>query len=77
MYVKEAFHLLNTTEFNQALPYNPTESLKQELGRILSEAKDMGWITEHEHRFLWNPNPRMTSFYMPPKIHKSVGDPPG
>lgn len=57
MYVKEAFRQLNNSEFHQAPSYNPTESLKQELGKIVSEAKGMGWITEHELRFLWNQNP--------------------
>lgn len=57
MYVKEAFRQVNNSEFYQALSYNPTESLKQELGKIVSEAKGMGWITEHELRFLWNQNP--------------------
>lgn len=54
-----------------------TESLKEELGKVLSEAKDNGWISESEIRFLGNENPKIASFYMLPTIHKCLENPPG
>lgn len=77
LYVKEAASQLNNTEFYQLLTHNPTESLKEELGRMLHQAKASGWISDPELRFLFNENPRMASFYMLPKIHKCLENSPG
>lgn len=77
MYVKEAYRQLCNTEFYQPLTFNPTESLKSELGQLLLWAKENGWISEPELKFLHNKNPQMPSFYMLPKIHKCVKNPPG
>lgn len=77
MYIKEAFRQLNNTEFYQPLTFNPIESLKEELKQLLHVAKDNEWISKSELDFLWNENPRVASFYMLPKIHKCVDNPPG
>jgi len=44
---------------------------------MLHEAKASGWISDSELIFLFNENPRMASFYMLPKIHKCLENPPG
>lgn len=46
-----------------------------ELSEMLIEAKENGWISEAELKFLYNENAQMASFYMLPRIHKCVVNP--
>lgn len=76
-YTKEAYRQLRDTSFYLPLARNPIVILTSELEELLTTAKNENLITEQEFKFLFNPNPRMPSFYMFPKIHKNLTDPPG
>jgi hypothetical protein len=76
-YVTEAYRQLDNDEFYQSLTFNPTEDLKTELKGILTEAKENGYISDNEFKFIFNGSPRMASFYFLPKVHKNLEKPPG
>lgn len=44
---------------------------------MLKHAKSEDWISKKEHDFLQSKCPRIASFYMLPKIHKNLENPPG
>jgi hypothetical protein len=73
--VTEAYRQLDNDEFCQSLTFNPTEDLKTEQKGILTEAKENGYISDNEFNFIFNGS--MTSFYLLPKVHMNLENPPG
>ena len=59
------------------LTSNPIRSLTLDLQNILLEAKDANLISTQEFDFLFRPDSRMATFYLLPKVHKDMSNPPG
>lgn len=76
-YVQEALSQLGNAEYYTALQSSPIEYMKRELEEILNNARMQGWITDLEKDFLLNNNPKIPTFYMLPKVHKNLENPPG
>lgn len=76
-YIKEVNRQLNDPVYYEVLKHNPTEVLKMELKTILTEAKENDWISDGECKFLFKEHPKLASFYLLPKIHKNLENPPG
>ena len=76
-YTKEAYRQLGDASFYLPLTSNPMADLTKELEDMLSKANTDDLISEQEFKFLYNPNPRMASFYLLPKVHKNLTNPPG
>lgn len=76
-YIGEAQRQLGDTAFYVPLKSNPTETLVKDLHEILLQAKDNELISTQELDFLFKPHPRMAAFYLLPKVHKSMTNPPG
>lgn len=76
-YTNEANRQLQDTTFYLPLINNPMESLIQELKLLLYKAKEDNLISEPELKFLFHSNPRLASFYLLPKVHKNLTNPPG
>ena len=51
--------------------------MKKELEELLNTAKDQNWISKKEYDFLLCQHPRFASYYMLPKVHKNLQNPPG
>ncbi len=73
----QAMRQLDNREYYEPLLSNPIEQMKTELMEILSHAKNEEWISQKEHDSLFCNSPRIPSFYMLPKVHKNLENPPG
>lgn len=76
-YIAEAMRQLNNCEYYELLAHNPLEQMILQLCEILNQAKEQDWISTNEFNFLMPQNPRIPSFYILPKIHKNLTNPPG
>lgn len=76
-YIEEALRQLNNSDFYKKLSSNPMDRTKERLNELLSTAMEAGWISKKEHDFLLCEHPRIPTFYMLPKVHKSLECPPG
>lgn len=76
-YVEEALRQLNNQFYYQRLWSNPMDNIRDEVKVLLLTARDTGWISKQERDFLLCQHPRIPTFYMLPKIHKSLESPPG
>ncbi|XP_068135642.1 uncharacterized protein [Hyperolius riggenbachi] len=56
---------------------DPTAAIKREIDELISEANEVGIITNQLYNFLLSPFPLTPLFYILPKIHKTLVDPPG
>ncbi|XP_026098621.1 uncharacterized protein LOC113069710 [Carassius auratus] len=52
-------------------------TIRREQEQLLNEAKSHNWITKREYEFLLCQHPRYSTFYMLPKVHKDLENPPG
>ncbi|XP_071983969.1 uncharacterized protein [Engystomops pustulosus] len=77
LYIKEAKRQLDNKDFYVQLPSDPTQVFKNKIDRTLKAALDCGIINKKENKFLTVDNPKIPTFYMLPKIHKSLQEPPG
>uniref|UniRef100_A0A3P8RTI8 Reverse transcriptase domain-containing protein n=1 Tax=Amphiprion percula TaxID=161767 RepID=A0A3P8RTI8_AMPPE len=76
-YVTEALRQLNDEECYSRLSVNPIDNVKKELLELLDVAKSQNWISNKEYDFLIRDKPRFPCFYMLPKVHKNLMNPPG
>ncbi|KAL2080587.1 hypothetical protein ACEWY4_024380 [Coilia grayii] len=76
-YVTEAMRQLNNSNFYEQLQHNPMDKFMSEQDRILKNAMENNWITKNQFEFLKNEHPVTPVFYLLPKIHKSLKNPPG
>lgn len=68
------------TNFYQQLPSNPTDIFKNKLDRLLGAAKSgiiNGIINQRAYIYLSVDKPLVPTFYLLPKIHKDLINPPG
>ncbi|XP_072000817.1 uncharacterized protein [Engystomops pustulosus] len=75
-YMKEAKRQLNNRQFYYALPTDPTDTFKRKIDRLISTAVEHGIITKKEAKYLQVDKPVTPTFYLVPKIHKSLESPP-
>lgn len=68
-------HLADETTYLR-LEIDPTQEIMLTLGKILTHAKEMDWITTKTEQFLTKQNPKRPHLYMLPKVHKNLYDPP-
>ncbi|CAJ0968092.1 unnamed protein product [Ranitomeya imitator] len=77
LYVVEAKRQLLNTSHYQVLPSDPTDVYKKHLDGLIRTALGLGIINKRERDFLTIETPRIPTFYMLPKVHKSLDNPPG
>ncbi|XP_044135914.1 uncharacterized protein LOC122927779 [Bufo gargarizans] len=77
LYIQEATRQLKNGAFYVPLPSDPTVVFKKKLDQLLKSARDMFIITKKEHQFLEVSEPIIPTFYMLPKVHKDLHNPPG
>ncbi|KAJ0050395.1 hypothetical protein NL108_018525 [Boleophthalmus pectinirostris] len=68
---------LSDNTFYEKLPSNPTDDFKNSIHEALSVLLQNGEISENEYSFLKVDYPIIPTFYILPKIHKSLENPPG
>lgn len=76
-YVVEAHRQLNNVDFYERLSGNPLEGFMKERDELLSNAMDNMWVTRNQYDFLNVVHPVTPVFYLLPKIHKRLQNPPG
>ncbi|KAL2083743.1 hypothetical protein ACEWY4_021516 [Coilia grayii] len=76
-YTTEAFRQLNDVSFYKQLPENPVEKFVKERDNILNGALENHWITKKHYDFLKVEYQMTPVFYLLPKIHKRLLNPPG
>ncbi|XP_073417787.1 uncharacterized protein [Dendrobates tinctorius] len=77
LYERQANKLLNDTSCYQRLTFNPLSSFQNLLIDILDKALAQGIIAKKLLDRIRNSHPKLPTFYLIPKIHKSIVDPPG
>ncbi|XP_069614259.1 uncharacterized protein [Ranitomeya imitator] len=77
LYLDEARRQLSDSDCYQVLPSDPSDVFKAKLDRLLDSAFTMSIINKRERDFMTNHHPRVPTFYLLPKVHKSVQTPPG
>ncbi|XP_069599301.1 uncharacterized protein [Ranitomeya imitator] len=77
MYCMEARRQLDNTQYYLKLPSDPTLIFKTQFDRLLERAFSCGIINKRERDFLTTAHPVTPTFYLVPKIHKSISVPPG
>ncbi|XP_072006797.1 uncharacterized protein [Engystomops pustulosus] len=76
-YVMEAKNQLNNKNVYFRLPSNPTDIFKKKFDRLITEALHQNIIDKKEAKYLKVEVPVTPTFYLVPKIHKSLTKPPG
>lgn len=76
-YEKEAKRLLNDQTTYEKLDSNPFPALVLELNRKLMDAKNEGLLTNREYQHLLLQEFNLPTFYIIPKVHKNLENPPG
>uniref|UniRef100_A0A667X0K7 Uncharacterized protein n=1 Tax=Myripristis murdjan TaxID=586833 RepID=A0A667X0K7_9TELE len=76
-YLTEAYRQLGDSSFYRQLPHNPVETFVEERDSILNRALEKQWITKKQFEFLKVEYPMTPVFYLLPKIHKRLVNPPG
>ncbi|XP_069609107.1 uncharacterized protein [Ranitomeya imitator] len=59
------------------LPADPTDFFKRKLDHLIGQAAGRGTLSKKEVDFLTTEFPVIPTFYLLPKVHKSLVDPPG
>lgn len=77
MYVIEAKRQLNNNTCYLPLPTDPTEHSKKKMDTILRTGKQFRILAKSEVDFLTVERPVVPTFYLVPKVHKSLTNPPG
>ncbi|XP_077117394.1 uncharacterized protein LOC143773978 [Ranitomeya variabilis] len=77
LYEAEAYRLLRDTSCYKKLTYNPLSSYKEQLRKILWKAEERHIITTEVRDILLVKDPRISTLYLLPKVHKNLRVPPG
>uniref|UniRef100_A0A673IKZ9 Uncharacterized protein n=1 Tax=Sinocyclocheilus rhinocerous TaxID=307959 RepID=A0A673IKZ9_9TELE len=77
LYNHEVFRQLENTSYYQALPSDPTTQFQSEIEKFIQEAHFHQLISDKELRYLLNRSPTRPVFYILPKVHTSLVNPPG
>jgi len=75
-YIKEAERQLAHKCYRK-MESDPLTETSELLERTLNNLKAMNSITDQDHKAMLQTDARLASFYMLPKIHKSLTNPPG
>lgn len=76
-YITEAMKQLNNPQYYTPLATNPLNQVRADLVAILDKGLHNEWITKKEYDFLLPNDPTLSVFYMLPKVHKNILEPPG
>lgn len=76
-YVAEAMRQLTDPNFYEQLGQNPVDTYMNERDTILNNALENNWLTKSQFDFLKSEHPVTPVFYLLPKIHKRLDNPPG
>ncbi|CAJ0958837.1 unnamed protein product [Ranitomeya imitator] len=76
-YCQEVHRQLSDTETYQAIPRDPTFDIDRKIKHIVKSYLDRNIIDHKTATFLSHPHPITPVFYILPKIHKSLINPPG
>ena len=76
-YIREGERQLNDTKFYKACDFDLTEKHANIIKNVVSEMHEKDEISDKTLRYLTTNCNRTAQFYMLPKIHKSVTNPPG
>ncbi|CAJ0955327.1 unnamed protein product [Ranitomeya imitator] len=76
-YCQEVHRQLSDTETYQAIPRDPTFDIDRKIKYIVKSYLDRNIIDHKTATFLSHPHPITPVFYILPKIHKSLINPPG
>uniref|UniRef100_A0A672LIL0 Uncharacterized protein n=1 Tax=Sinocyclocheilus grahami TaxID=75366 RepID=A0A672LIL0_SINGR len=77
LYNHEVFRQLENTSYYQALPSDPTTLFQSEIEKFIQEAHFHQLISDKEMRYLLNRSLTRPVFYIVPKVHKTLVNPPG
>ncbi|XP_077129882.1 uncharacterized protein LOC143785095 [Ranitomeya variabilis] len=77
MYLQEARRQLDSAQYYQKLPSDPTLIFKNQLDKLITGAFATGTINKRERDYLITTYPAIPTFYLVPKVHKSIDRPPG
>ncbi|CAJ0953613.1 unnamed protein product [Ranitomeya imitator] len=77
LYSDEIRRQLSDTNTYNTIPRDPTPEIRKKIQSIINIYLDNGTIDQQTARFLSNPHPITPVFYVLPKIHKSLTNPPG
>ncbi|XP_077149389.1 uncharacterized protein LOC143812038 [Ranitomeya variabilis] len=77
MYIMEALRQLNNINNYHVLPSDSTWVFKEKLDSLIQGAMREGTLNKREADFLLTKYPVVPTFYIMPKVHKSLTLPPG
>lgn len=77
LYNSEVLRQLQNTRYYKALTSDPTRQFQSETEHFLKTAHLGGSISEKELQYLFSYSPTKPIFYILPKIHKDLTNPPG
>ena len=69
-YLAEGFKQLGDERFYRKLDHDPTQQYLEEANQLFDSMLTADVITDKDHKYLVNHNPRTARFYLLPKIHK-------
>ncbi|XP_063077568.1 uncharacterized protein LOC134467623 [Engraulis encrasicolus] len=76
-YAAEALRQLNNDYFYQHLSRNPLDEFIKERDMLLDNAIENKWLSKNQYEFLRVLHPVTPVFYLLPKVHKRLQNPPG
>ena len=76
-YIKEGERQLDDTTFYKSMDYDLTPKHMRQVKEVVDQMLDNDEITYKTHQYLLANSDRTPEFYMLPKIHKSLENPPG
>ncbi|CAJ0923305.1 unnamed protein product [Ranitomeya imitator] len=76
-YSMEVLRQLSDTSTYKVVPRDPTFEIRKKIEYVIKTYSDNGTIDQQTAKFLSNPHPTTPVFYILPKIHKSLTNPPG
>lgn len=77
LYEREALRQLRCSHHYKRLTFNTLFKFRLELSGILDDAIENGIINRQQYDALLPMDPKIATFYMLPKVHKDLRNPPG
>ncbi|CAJ0954784.1 unnamed protein product [Ranitomeya imitator] len=77
LYLQEVGRQLGDPTCYLHIPADPTDFFKEKLDQLIGQAADRGILSKKEVDFLTTEFPVTPTFYLLPKVHKSLVNPPG
>jgi hypothetical protein len=76
-YTDEAFRQLNDKTTYEKSDHNPMTQIQQKTAAAIEKHVYTGAIPRQSANLLTTPNPQPAKFYLLPKVHKGLHNPPG